>query len=57
MLLRGVLFGGVWNGFLLGTVVGQLVMDTFFFWDCPLRPLVRVREDPELAGLMGMGQV
>ena len=52
-LLRGVLAGGVWNGFLLGKVKGQHVPcrfcggadgDGHLFWDCTFPPLVEIRE-------------
>ena len=48
-LLRSVMVGGVWNGFLLGRVRGQAVpcrfcgapMMVFFFWDCTFLFLLR----------------
>ena len=52
-LLRGVLVGGVWNGFLLGRVRGQPVPCHFcgapgndgrFFGECTFPPLVEIRE-------------
>ena len=54
-LLRSVLAGGVWNGFLLGKVKGQHVPcrfcggadgDGHLFWDCTFPPLVEIREHP-----------
>ena len=53
-LLRGVLVGGVWSGFLLGgcevslshadSVVVLMAMDIFFFGECTYPPLVQIRE-------------
>ena len=60
-LLRTIMVGGVWNGFLLGRVRGQAVScrfcgapdnDGHLFWDCPFPPLVEVRENPEFHDLM-----
>ena len=51
-LLRGILSGGVWNGFLLGKVQGENVPcrfcggpdgDGHLFWECSYPPLVSVR--------------
>ena len=62
-LLRGVLVGGVWNGFLLGKVKGCHVLcrfcggddnDDHLFWDCTFPPLVEIRENPEFHELMEM---
>ena len=62
-LLRGVLVGGVWNGFLLGKVKGCHVPcrfrggddnDGHLFWDCTFPPLVEIRENPEFHELMEM---
>ena len=62
-LLRGVLVGGVWNGFLLGKVrnchvpcrfCGGFDHDGHLFWDCPFPPLVEIRENPEFLELMEM---
>ena len=62
-LLRGVMVGGVWNGFLLGRVRGQPVPCSFcgapdndghLFWECPFPPLVEIRENPEFHDLMRM---
>ena len=52
--------GGVWNGFLLGRVRGQVVLcrfcgapdsDGHLFWECPFPPLVEIRENPEFHDL------
>ena len=60
-LLRTIMVGGVWNGFLLGRVRGQAVPcrfcgapdnDGHLFWDCPFPPLVEIRENPECHDLM-----
>ena len=62
-LLRSILVGGVWNGFLsLSKVsVGQEVPSRFcgscdsdghLFWDCTFPPLVEIREHPEFHDLM-----
>ena len=62
-LLRGVLVGGVWNGFLLGTVRGQPVPcrfcggpdgDGHLFGEFTYPPLVEIRENPEFHDLMRM---
>ena len=62
-LLRGILFGGVWNGFLLGRVRGQPVPcrfcggldgDGHLFGDCTFPSLVEIRENPEFHDLMRM---
>ena len=62
-LLRGVLVGGVWNGFLLGKVKNCHVpcrfcggddSDGHSFWDCTFPPLVEIRENPEFHELMEM---
>ena len=59
-LLRSILVGGVWNGFLLQKVKGQVVPcrfcggvdnDGHLFWDCPFPPIQHVRELPEFASL------
>ena len=56
-LLRSVMVGGVWNGFLLGRVRGQPVPcrfcgapdgDGHLFGECTFPPLVEIRENPEL---------
>ena len=60
-LLRNVMVGGVWNGLLLGRVRGQTVPcrfcgapdnDGHLFWECPIPPLVEIRENPEFHDLM-----
>ena len=62
-LLRSVLVGCVWNGFLLSKVKGQRVScrfcggddnDGHLFWDCTFPPLVEIRENPEFHDLMEM---
>ena len=60
-LLRSVMVGGVWNGFLLGRVKRQPVPcrfcgspdgDGHLFWECTFPPLVEIRENPEFHDLM-----
>ena len=60
-LLRTILVGGVWNGFLLGYGRGQAVPcrfcgapdhDGHLFWECSFPPLVAIRENPEFHDLM-----
>ena len=60
-LLRSVMVGGVWNGFLLGRVKGQPVPcrccggpdgDGHLFWECTFPPLVEIRENAEFHYLM-----
>ena len=54
-LLRTIMVGGVWNGFLLGHACrfcGAPVNDGHLFWDCPFAPLVEIRENPEFHDLM-----
>ena len=62
-LLRSVMVGGVWHGFLLGMVGGEVVPcrfcggtdgDGHLFWECPYPPLVEIRENPEFHDLMRM---
>ena len=62
-LLRSILVGGVWNGFLLGRVCNQVVPcrfcsapehDGHLFWECTFPPLVEIRESPEIHDLMRM---
>ena len=62
-LLRGVLVGSVWNGFLLVKVKNCHVPcrfcdgddnDGHLFWDCTFPPLVEIRENPEFHELMEM---
>ena len=64
-LLRSILVGGVWNGFLLGQVRGQDVPcrfcgcrdhDGHLFWDCTFPPLVEIRVHPEFHDLMEMDE-
>ena len=61
MLLRSILCGGVWDGFLLGKSKEEDVPcqfcvgrdgDGHFFMDCPFSPLVSIRRLPEFALLM-----
>ena len=63
MLLRGILSGSVWNGFLLGLIRGEIVPcrfcwcpdgDGHLFWECPHLPFVHARESREFHGLLGM---
>ena len=60
-LLRAILVGGAWNGFLVSRVRGQAVPcrfcgapdnDAHLYWDCPFPPLVEIRENPEFHDLM-----
>ena len=62
-LLRSVMVGGVWNGFLLGRVRNHTVPcrfcgapdnDGHLFWDCPFPLLVEIRENPEFHDLMSL---
>ena len=62
-LLRSVMVGGVWNGFLLGRIRNQAVPcrfcgvpdhDGHLFWECTFPPLVEIRENPEFHDLMRM---
>ena len=62
-LLRSILVGCVWNGFLLQKVKGQRVLcqfcggtdsDGHLFWECLFPPLVEIREHPEFHGLLEM---
>ena len=62
-LLRAIMVGGVWNGFLLRHVRGQPVPcrfcgapdhDGHLFWECTFPPLVEIRENPEFHDLMRM---
>ena len=52
-LLRSVMVGGVWNGYLLGKIRGQPDpcrfcgapdSDGHLFWECTFTPLVEIRE-------------
>ena len=63
MLLRAILCGGVWNGFLLGKakkedvtcrVCGKRDGDGHLFWECSFPPLQHVRDLPEFAFLMSL---
>ena len=62
-LLRSIMVGSVWNGFLLGKVRGQAVScqfcgapdgDGHLFWECTFPPLVEIRQNPEIHDLMRM---
>ena len=64
-LLRSVMAGGVWNGFLLGRVRRQPVPcrfcggpdgDGHLFGECTFPPLVEIRENPEFHDLMRIGK-
>ena len=61
MLLRAILSGGVWNGFLLGQVKKEDVpcrfcgapdIDGHLFWDCTFPPFVELRNRPEFLPLL-----
>ena len=63
MLLRAILCGGVWNGFLLGRAkkedvpcqfCGKKDGDGHLFWDCTFPPLLHVRELPEFSYLLSL---
>ena len=65
-LLRAILVGGVWNGFLLGRMRGEDVPcrfcggvdgDGHLFWECSFPPLVELRNCPEFLPLVGMNKV
>ena len=60
-LLRCILVGGAWNGFLLGKVRNHSIScrfcgapdnDGHLFWECTFPPLVEIRENPEFHDLM-----
>ena len=62
-LHRSIMVGGVWNGFLLGKVRGQVVTfrfcgapdgDGYLFWECTFPLLDEIRENPEFHDLMRM---
>ena len=57
-LLRAIMVGGVWNGFLLGRVRNQVLPCRFYdghlFWECTFPPLIEIRENPEFHDLMRM---
>ena len=64
-LLRAIMVGGVWNGFLLGHIRGQPVPcrfcgtpdhDGHLFWECTCPPLVEIRENPEFHDLIRMNE-
>ena len=57
-LLRSIMVGGVWNGFLLSKVRGQDVSCQFcgapdgnghLFWECTFPPLVEICENPDIS--------
>ena len=61
MLLRAILCGDVWNGFLLGKAkkedvpcrfCGKRDGDGHLFWECTFLPILHVRELPEFVSLM-----
>ena len=61
MLLRAILSGGVWNGFLLSKVKKEEVPcrfcgapdnDGHLFWECTFPPFVELRNQPEFFPLM-----
>ena len=61
MLLRAILSGGVWNGFLLSKVKKEDVPcrfcgapdnDGHLFWDCTFPSFVELRSQPEFLPLM-----
>ena len=63
MLLRAILCGGVWNGFLLGKAkkedvpcrfCGKRDGDGHLFWECSFHSLQHVRDLPEFAFLMSL---
>ena len=63
MLLRAILCGGVWNGFLLGQAKKEYVPcrfcgkkdgDGHLFLECTFPPLLHVRELPEFSTLLAL---
>ena len=65
MLLRAILCGGVWNGFLLGKAKKEDVPccfcgtkggDGHLFWECTCHPLQHVRDLPEFATHMSLNR-
>ena len=63
MLLRAILCGSVWDGFLLGKAkkedvpcrfCGKKDGDGHLFWECTFLPLQHVRDLPEFAYLMSL---
>ena len=66
MLLRAILSGGVWNGFLLSKVKKEEVPcrfcgapdnDGHLFWDCTFPPFVELRNQPEFLSTHERGSV
>ena len=64
-LLRSIMVGGVWNGFLLSWARVQPVPcrfcgapdgDGHLFWECTFLPLVEIRENPEFHDLVRMDE-
>ena len=56
-LLRSIMVGCVWNGFLLVIpcrFCGAPGGDGHLFWECTFPPLVEIRENPEFHDLMRM---
>ena len=62
-LLRSIMVGGVWNGFLLGRVRSQIVPcrvcgapdgDGHLFLECTFPPLAEIRKNPEFHDLIRM---
>ena len=60
-LLRSIMFGGVWNGFLLGHARGETVPcrfcgeadgDGHLFWECPHPLWFKFAENPEFHDLI-----
>ena len=65
-LLRSIMVGGVWNGFLLGRIWSQPTHcrfcgapdgDGHLFWECTFPPPVEIRETPEFHDLMRSDKV
>ena len=65
-LVRSIMVGGVWNGFLLNKFrelpvpcrfCGAPDGDGHLFWECTFPPLVESRENPEFHDLMRMDKV
>ena len=64
-LLRSVMVGGVWNGFLISRIRNQVLPcrfcgapdhDCHLFWECTFPPLVEIRENPEFHDLMRLDE-
>ena len=60
-LLRAIMVGSVWNGFLLRQTRGEIDPcrfcggfdgDGHLFWECTHTPLVQIRENPEFHDLI-----